>query len=250
MKLDVQSDRAQFAPGAAEAPQPSLRLLQKSVYRGPHLFSGLPMIRLQIDLGRLESWPTDRLPGFAERLVGLLPGLASHGCSYKTPGGLLKRLEEGTWLGHVIEHVALELQTMAGSAVTRGKTRSVKGRPGVYNVLFGYRYEAVGSAAGYAALRLVNSLLPLELQGLEGLEGAEVPFDLAAELGTLKALVRQSALGPTTAALVAEAERRDIPVSRLNDQSLLRLGWGRRQKILRASITGDTSLIAVETAAS
>ena len=248
MKLDVQSDRGRYASGLAEVTGPALRLLQRSVYRGPHLFSTLPMIRLQIDLGRLESWPTDRLPGFADRLIALLPGLAAHGCSYKAPGGLLKRLEEGTWLGHVIEHVALELQTMAGSPVTRGKTRSVKGRPGVYNVLFGYRYEAVGSAAGSAALRLVNSLLPVELQGIEGLEGAEGPFDLDAELATLKDLVRRSGFGPTTAALVAEAERRDIPVSRLNDQSLLRLGWGRRQKILRASITGDTSLIAVETA--
>ena len=248
MKIDTPDQLIPARPVAAGVrPQP-LRLLQKSVYRGPHLFSALPMIRLQIDLGRLEAWPTDRLPGFTERLLALLPGLGSHGCSYKSPGGLIRRLEEGTWLGHVVEHVALELQTLAGAPVARGKTRSVKGRPGVYNVLFTYRFEAVGLAAGYAALRLVDSLLPAELRGLEGVEGAGEPFVLASELAALKTLVRRHALGPTTAALVAEAERRDIPVSRLNDQSLLRLGWGRRQKILRASITGDTSLIAVETA--
>ena len=247
MSLDIDS-RASAAPVEDVAPQSPLRLLQKAVYRGPHLFSAMPMIRLQLDLGRLEAWPTDRLPGFAETLVALLPGLGEHGCSYKSPGGLVRRLQEGTWIGHVVEHVALELQTLAGSAVTRGKTRSVKGRPGVYNVLFSYRYEAVGLAAGYAALRLVDSLLPPELQGLEGVEGAGTPFDLDREVAALKALVRKHALGPTTAALVAEAERRDIPISRLNEQSLLRLGWGRRQKILRASITGDTSLIAVETA--
>ena len=245
MNLDSQTSRELPAPQGASAP---LRLLNKSVYRGPHLFGALPMVRLQLDLGRLEAWPTDRLPDFAERLVALLPGLGSHGCSYKAAGGLLRRLEEGTWLGHVVEHVALELQTLAGSPVTRGKTRSVKGRPGVYNVLFNYRFEAVGVAAGYAALRLVNSLLPEDLQGVAGVEGGQTPFDLEAELAALKALVRRHALGPTTAALVREAGRRDIPVARLNDQSLLRLGWGRRQKILRASITGDTSLIAVETA--
>ena len=236
------------ALGAVEIPHAPLRLLNKSVYRGPHLFSALPMVRLQVDLGGLEEWPTDRLPGFAEKLIGLLPGLDSHGCSYKCAGGLVRRLEEGTWLGHVAEHVALELQTLAGTPVTRGKTRSVKGRPGVYNILFTYRFEAVGVAAGYAALRLVNSLLPPYLQGLKGFEGADAPFVLADELASLQSLVRRQSLGPTTAALVAEAERRGIPVARLNDQSLVRLGWGRRQKILRASITGDTSLIAVETA--
>ena len=225
-----------------------MRVLEKSIYRGPHLFSTLPMVRLQLDLGSLEGRPTDSLPGFGERLLDLLPGLASHGCSYGTPGGLIKRLEEGTWIGHVVEHAALELQTLAGTAVTRGKTRSVKGRPGVYNVLFTYRYESVGLAAGFAALRLVDSLLPPELHGLAGVDHADQPFDFRVVMAELEALVRRASLGPTTAALVNEAERRDIPVIRLNDQSLLRLGWGRHQKILRASITGDTSLIAVETA--
>jgi cyanophycin synthetase len=235
------------ASGSAEPARP-MRLLQKAVYRGPHLFSASPMIRLQVDLGSLESWPTNRLPGFADQLLGLLPGLGSHGCSYKTAGGLVRRMEEGTWLGHVVEHVALELQTLAGTPVARGKTRSVKRRPGVYNILFTYRHETVGLAAGYAALRLVDSLLPLEFRGVAGFDGAEEPFDLQRGLTHLRELVRRAAFGPTTAALVAEAERRDIPVARLNDQSLVRLGWGARQKILRASITGGTSLIAVETA--
>jgi cyanophycin synthetase len=229
-------------------PAHPMRLLQKAVYRGPHLFSASPMIRLQVDLGSLENWPTNRLPGFADQLLRLLPGLGGHGCSYKTAGGLVRRIEEGTWLGHVVEHVALELQTLAGTPVTRGKTRSVKGRPGVYNILFTYRHEAVGVAAGYAALRMVDSLLPIEFQGVKGLDAIDGPFDLQRALAQLKELVRRAAFGPTTAALVAEAEHRDIPIARLNDQSLVRLGWGARQKILRASITGDTSLIAVETA--
>lgn len=116
----------------------ALTILERSIYRGPHLFSNRPMIRIQVDLGTLEEWPTDRLPLFPDHLLTLLPGLGAHGCSYQTPGGLVRRLRSGTWLGHVIEHVALELQCLAGSRVTRGKTRSVRGRPGVYNILYAY----------------------------------------------------------------------------------------------------------------
>ncbi|HEY0437884.1 MAG TPA: hypothetical protein VGC92_14680, partial [Phenylobacterium sp.] len=222
------------SPAHLAAPEP-MRLLEKGIYRGPHLFSATPMVRLQVDLGALEDWPTDRLPEFRDGLISLLPGLAEHGCSFKTRGGFLRRLEAGTWMGHVAEHVALELQTRAGDPVTRGKTRSVQGRPGVYNVLFEYRHEDVGLAAGYAAFRLVASLLPVPLQGLVGAPGGDQPFDLAETQRQLADLARKARLGPTTAALVAEAERRDIPVARLNDQSLLRLGWGSGQKIIRAS---------------
>ena len=191
---------------AREASGP-MQVLQRSIYRGPHLFGALPMIRLQLDLGALEERPTDSLPSFTDRLLASLPGMAEHGCSYKTPGGLIKRLESGTWIGHVVEHVALELQTVAGTPVTRGKTRSVKGRLGVYNVLFTYRHEAVGLAAGFAALRLVDSLLPTDLRGLVGVERADEPFDLGVVMTELNALVRRASLGPTTAALGVEARR-------------------------------------------
>lgn len=244
-RQDSHLDDGQAANHKAMA---SMRLLEKAVYRGPHLFSHLPMIRLQVDLGALEEWPTNTLPGFNEALVQRLPGLAAHGCSYHAPGGLLSRMEQGTWLGHVAEHVALELQTLAGDRVTRGKTRSVKGRPGVYNILFHYHYEAVGLAAGMAALRLIDSLLPKDLQGLRGVDDAGQPFDLDASIVELQNLARRSRLGPTTSSLVDEARRRDIPVRRLNDQSFIRLGWGARQRTIRASVTGGTSLIAVETA--
>jgi cyanophycin synthetase len=244
----ILSDEKRKPSECAFAAAGPLRLLEKAVYRGPHLYSHFPMIRLQLDLGALEGRPTNTLPDFSERLIEILPGLAQHGCSHRRPGGLLARLAEGTWLGHVAEHIALELQTMAGEPVTRGKTRSVKGRPGVYNVMFAYRHEAVGLAAGYAALRLVDSLLPEDLRGLRGVERADQPFDLKVALDEIRELARRSRLGPTTRALVAEAEARDIPVSRLNEHSLVRLGWGARQKVMRASITGDTSLIAAETA--
>jgi cyanophycin synthetase len=102
------------------------------------------MVRIMVDLGRLEDWPSNRIPGFNERLMEMLPGLERHGCSLKRRGGFRTRLENGTWLGHVAEHVALELQSLVGPRVTRGKTRSVKGQAGVYNVMFAYREEEVG----------------------------------------------------------------------------------------------------------
>ncbi len=97
------------------------RVLERSIYRGPHLYSDTPLIRVQVDLGPLEDWPTDRLPGFADRLLELLPGLDRHGCSDGEPGGFVRRMHEGTWLGHVAEHVALELQTAAGSRVAAAR---------------------------------------------------------------------------------------------------------------------------------
>ncbi|UAL10099.1 cyanophycin synthetase family protein [Caulobacter segnis] len=143
-----------------------MRVLETATYRGPHLYAARPMVRIQLDLGALEAWPTNRIVGFTDRLMVALPGLTAHGCSYKTHGGLVLRMREGTWLGHVIEHVALELQKLAGVEVGRGKTRSVKGRPGVYNILYVYEGEDLGRAAGRAAVELVNSLLPRDLAPL------------------------------------------------------------------------------------
>src|SRR5215213_8918681 len=157
-----------------------MQIFEAAIYRGPHLFSATPMIRIQLDLGELENWPTDCLPGFSDRLLALLPGLGEHECSLGHAGGFHIRLHEGTWLGHVAEHVAIELQSLAGGRVTRGKTRSVKGREGVYNVLYAYEEEVIGLLAGRLALQLVDSLLPPELRGIEGLseilDSEEAPF--------------------------------------------------------------------------
>jgi cyanophycin synthetase len=205
----------------------------------------------------MEERPSDSIPGFADRLLAMLPGLDRHGCCYRRPGGFVRRLRDGTWMGHIVEHVALELQTMAGSRNTRGKTRSVKGKPGVYNVMYAYRHEAVAMMAGRIALRLVDSLLPAELQGVRDLDrvyadpaerALDGSFDLDASLSALRRLVRRHSLGPTTQSLIDEAERRGIPTMRLNDQSLVQLGYGKHQQRIRASISGRTSLIAVETA--
>ncbi len=236
---------------------PPMRVLETGVYRGPHLYGSLPMVRIQVDLGALEQWPSNRLPGFNGRLLALLPGLHRHGCSYHAPGGFVRRLEDGTWMGHVAEHVAIELQATIGIAVTRGKTRSVKGRTGIYNVMFAYEDEGVALLAGRLALELVDSLLPPGLRGIGGLdrvhEGDSAldeagAFSLEAALDRLRRLHRRNALGPTTRSLVQEAERRGIPVMRLDDRSLVQLGTGRHQRRIRASITGLTSQIATDAA--
>jgi len=223
---------------------------ERSAYSGPNLYSQRPMIRIRLDLGALEDRPTDRLPGFAKTLLALLPGLASHGCSYGEPGGLIRRMREGTWLGHVIEHVAIELQSLAGAGTTRGKTRSVKGEPGVYDILFRYADPVSGMAAGRAAIALVATLLPADLQRVEGLDllGEALPNDVPAVVAALRKLVTANGLGPSTRALVDEARRRGIPVTRLDAASLVQLGQGSRQRRIRASVTGGTSLIGAELA--
>ncbi|MDP8916169.1 MAG: cyanophycin synthetase, partial [Pseudomonadota bacterium] len=245
------------AESIASAPL-GMRVLERGVYRGPHLYSRIPMIRFMLDLRGLEAFNTRTLPEFTPRLLALLPGLEEHGCSYKQPGGLVRRLDEGTWLGHVTEHVAIELQIRAGIRVESGKTRSVRGRPGVYNVMYAYKEELPGFLAGRFALQLVDSLLPPELQGVEGLDvlidrreaghSLEGPFELEGAIRDLERLSRRTGFGPTTGSIVQEAIKRDIPVMRLGDESLVQLGHGKRQQRIRASITGRTSQIAVEAA--
>ncbi len=226
----------------------SFRILETRAYRAASLYGRLPMVRIRVDLGPLEAWPSNRIPGFNDALLALLPGLRSHGCSCPEEGGFPHRLEEGTWLGHVIEHVALELQTKAGSPVSRGKTRSVQGQPGVYDILYRYRDEQLALAAGSAAVRLVLSLLPKDLRAIDGdhlltVPAAENPQDVEAVISALEAVLARSALGPTTAALVEAALRRSIPVTRF--ASHIQLGYGSFQKRISASITGDTSHLGV-----
>ncbi|HEX8413676.1 MAG TPA: cyanophycin synthetase, partial [Sphingomicrobium sp.] len=237
-------------PGTRMLTQP-MRVVEKGVYRGAHYYSLTPMIRIMLDLGRMEDWPSNRIPQFTESLVQLLPGLQRHWCSLKRRGGFVTRLQDGTWLGHVAEHVALELQSMVGPRVTRGKTRSVKGKPATYNVMFAYHLEEVGLAAGRIALELVNSLLPEDLSGIEKLDRVfqlDGTFEFNKRLDQLRRLAQRAAYGPTTQSLVDEARRRDIPIMRLDEGSLIQLGHGRHQKRIRASITGNTSLVAADIA--
>jgi cyanophycin synthetase len=224
-----------------------MRILDRSIYVGPSLYAHFPVIRLELDLGVLEAWPTGRLgPAFVDGLVAALPGLAGHGCSYREPGGFIRRMTEGegTWLGHVLEHVAIELQNVAGEDVTFGKTRSTD-KPGVYSVVYEYVQKEEGVAAGELAMRLLSSLLPPELR-----TAGSVPDDWQWDTARDEFIryAQRRALGPSTMSLVRAAEERGIPWLRLNEQSLVQLGHGKYQQRIQATITGRTPHIAVELA--
>ncbi|MBV6416512.1 MAG: Cyanophycin synthetase [Steroidobacteraceae bacterium] len=225
-----------------------MRVLDRSVYVGPSHYARFPVIRLEIDLGPLEAWPTGRLgPPFVDALAGALPGLAEHGCSYREPGGFFRRMREGegTWLGHVLEHVAIELQNVAGEDVTFGKTRSIEGRPGHYMVVYEFAQRDEGIAAGELGLRLIASLLPPELRATGAVpEG----WSWTTARDEFIRFAQRRALGPSTASLVRAAEAHGIPWLRLNDQSLVQLGHGRFQQRIQATVTGRTPHIAVELA--
>src|SRR6202158_4977283 len=224
-----------------------MRSLDRSVYVAPSLYARFPIIRLELDLGPLEAWPTGRLGNdFIDALAAALPGLAEHGCSYQVPGGLLRRMrgDEGTWLGHVLEHVAIGLQNMAGEEVTFGKTRS-SGAAGVYTVVYEYAQRDEGIAAGELGLRLLSSLLPAAIRPPDS-----VPDDWNWQEARDEFIrfAQRRALGPSTAALVRAAENHGIPWLRLNDQSLVQLGHGKYQQRIQATVTSRTSHIAVELA--
>jgi cyanophycin synthetase len=222
-----------------------MNILETRVYRGPNLYALRPVIRLRVDLGELEDFPTLKLPGFNERLLALIPTLHEHKCSYDEPGGFVRRLteDEGTWLGHVLEHVAIELQCLAGTRVAYGKTRSHTLPRGQYHVIYSFLEETVGLAAGELALRLIRHLLPPERAAHD-----PAPFDYAAELERLVRLAQRRAFGPSTAALVSAAEERDIPWIRLNERSLVQLGHGKYQRRIQATVTSETRHTAVEIA--
>ena len=246
---------------APAAPDAGMRVLESRVYRGPNPYGYRPAVRFKIDLGRLEEHPSDRIDGFTDRLLEMIPTLQKHGCSYGEPGGFVRRMREGTWIAHVAEHIAIEVQCLAGTPVTYGKTRSAPGEPaGVYNVVYSFQEERVGLLAGWLALRIVDHLLPPELQGVAGLEkllprddtpplaDPGAPLNYKRELEALIRVAQRLALGPTTQSLVDEARRRGIPFIRLDEYSLVQLGYGKYQQRIRASISSKTSHIGVETA--
>ena len=224
-----------------------MRILERSVYLGPSLYAHFPVIRLELDLERLEAWPTGRLgAAFVDGLAAALPGLAEHGCSYREPGGFFRRMREGegTWLGHVLEHVAIELQNIAGEEVTFGKTRSA-GSAGVYTVVYEYAQRDEGIAAGELGMRLLLSLLPPELRANDAVpEGWNWPE----ARDEFIRFAQRRAMGPSTHSLVRAAEARDIPWLRLNEQSLVQLGHGKYQQRIQATVTSRTPHIAVELA--
>ena len=218
---------------------PTLRLLETRVLRGPNYWAREPVIRLLVDLGVLEQYPSNLIPNFTDALVALLPTLEEHACSLGRRGGFVTRLRDGTWAGHITEHVALEFQNLAGTDVRHGKTRAA-GPYGQYNCIYEYREEAVGVEAGRMAVALVNHLVAPD--------DPEVFFDFAPELERLIRLAERQAYGPSTQALIDEAISRDIPFIRLDRHSLVQFGHGLHQQRIRATMTSLTSAIGVDVA--
>ena len=228
------------ASATLSGPRPELRIVETRVLRGPNYWAREPVIRMVVDLGVLEDFPSDRIPGFTDRLVELMPTLEEHACSLGRRGGFISRLREGTWMGHIAEHIALEMQTLAGTEARHGKTRST-GAHGQYNVIYEYGEERVGIEAGKIAVAFVNHLVAPD-------DPAGAGFDYAAEQERLIRLAERQAFGPSTQALIDEAVQRDIPWIRLDRFSLIQLGQGVHQQRIRATMTSRTGAIAVDIA--
>ncbi len=214
-----------------------MKTLETKVMRGPNYWSNFrkKVIVLKLDLEEIENYPTNKIDGFAERLEALIPSLYTHECSEGRPGGFFHRVEEGTWMGHVIEHIALEIQTLAGMDCGYGRTRSTK-EEGVYHVVFSYEIEQAGLYTAEAAVNIAEALIKNEA------------YDLEKDIEELKYLKARYSFGPSTGSVIIEAEKRNIPFKRLNNGSLIAFGQGNKQKTIRATITGNTSGIGIEMA--
>lgn len=214
-----------------------MKILELNAMRGPNYWSvnRHKLIVMVLDLEDLEERPTNSIQGFPERLKAMFPRMHAHRCSVGEPGGFFQRVEEGTWMGHVIEHIALEIQSMAGMNVGFGRTRGY-GVHGVYNVVFDYMEEKVGRFAAKSAVCIAEALI----------EGQ--PYDLDADIQEMREIRETERLGPSTGSIIEEAEARGIPWIRLNKYSLCQLGYGANQKRIQATVTSQTSSIGVELA--
>ena len=220
--------------GAAASPSrtfPDIVIRRMAHLRGPNVWTYRPVIEAVVDIGELEDFPSNTLPGFYQRLTGWLPGLIEHRCSVGRRGGFLMRLRDGTWPGHILEHVALELQTQAGMKTGFGKARMTHER-GVYKVVIRTRDEAVGRAALESARDLVMAAIN------------DTPYDIGATIAKLTDMVDRRCLGPSTACIVDAATERGIPHIRLNDGNLVQLGQGAAQRRIWTAETDRTSAIA------
>ncbi|MEY4877112.1 MAG: hypothetical protein RL708_2261, partial [Bacteroidota bacterium] len=214
-----------------------MNIIDIKVMKGPNYWSVRrhKLIVMRLDLEDMEQKPTNKIDGFLDRLQKLMPSMQSHRCSEGCDGGFFMRVKEGTWMGHVIEHIALELQTLAGMDVGFGRTRETS-TPGVYHVVFSYFEEKAGIYAAKAAVKIGQALTD------------NVPYDLTDDINNLRELREDERLGPSTGSLVEEAVKRKIPYIRLNKSSLVQLGYGVNQKRIQATIASTTSSIAVEIA--
>ncbi len=210
-----------------------MKIIEIRLFEGRNVWSHSPVLQARLLLGPEERLTTREIPGFAERLLSLLPGLAEHTCSLGYPGGFCERLKSGTYLGHVVEHVALELQAAAGYPKNYGKTASGP-FPGSWDVVIEYSTPELGKAALEAAVELVSAAL------------AGRPFPVAEVISGLQAVGRETCLGPSTESIVAACRRRGIPVLPLPESGILQLGYGCRRKLVQATLTSETPCLAAD----
>jgi cyanophycin synthetase len=208
-----------------------IRILEIRTLRGPNRWTYPQVIEAVVDIGALEDYPSNLLPGFPGRLKAWIPSLVEHRCSYGERGGFLRRLEEGTWPCHIMEHVTLELQSLAGMPAGFGKARETS-RRGVYKVVVSAYQDEIARTALHEARELL-------LAAIE-----DRPYDLDATLARLRRMVDRRWLGPSTACIVEAAEQRRIPATRLNDGNLVQLGYGAAQRRIWTAETDRTSAIA------
>ncbi|MCW7537385.1 cyanophycin synthetase [Aquabacterium sp. A7-Y] len=214
-----------------------MKIIERKLLRGPNLHARKPCLEAVLDLEDLDEVDSNTLPGFVDRLLDLLPSLHQHYCSPGYPGGFVERLREGTYIGHVTEHVQLELQSLVGPEMRFGRTRMIPGRPRHYRVVCAYRVESVALRALDLAVELVEAAI------------ADQPFDVEAALRELRELQDRDAAGPSTRAVIEAAEQRGIPVLPIGeDGALFQLGWGARQRRIDATLTSETRQIAVDIA--
>lgn len=214
-----------------------MKILKIQALRGPNIWSvqRKKLIQMRLDLEEMEKFPTNKIEGFRERIEAMFPTMIEHRCSEGTRGGFFMRIERGTWMGHVIEHIALEIQTLAGMETGFGRTRETK-TPGIYNVVFSYVEENVGLFAAESSVRIAEALI------------AGTNYDVEADIQKMREIRERVRLGPSTGSIVEEAVARDIPWIRLGTNSLVQLGYGVNQMRFQATITCKTSNIAVDIA--
>ncbi|WP_158730455.1 MULTISPECIES: cyanophycin synthetase [unclassified Flavobacterium] len=214
-----------------------MKIIKIQALRGPNIWSiqRKKLIQMRLDLEEMEQFPTNKIQGFRERIEAMLPSMIEHRCSEGCRGGFFSRVDRGTWMGHVIEHIALEIQTLAGMETGFGRTRETK-TPGTYNVVFSYTEENVGLFAAESSVAIAEALI------------AGKEYDIDADLQKMREIRERVRLGPSTGSIVDEAVSRDIPWIRLGTNSLVQLGYGINQMRFQATITCKTSSIAVDIA--
>ena len=214
-----------------------MKIIKVQALSGPNIWSiqRKKLIQMRLDLEEIEQFPTNKIDGFRERIEAMLPTMIEHRCSEGCRGGFFSRVESGTWMGHVIEHIALEIQSLAGMETGFGRTRETK-TPGTYNVVFSYTEENVGLFAAESSVAIAEALIA----------GRE--YDVDADLQKMREIRERVRLGPSTGSIVEEAVSRNIPWIRLGTNSLVQLGYGINQMRFQATITCKTSSIAVDIA--